>query len=115
MVGGHFATGQPLLARRPTEPFETGRWFTSRVDRYAQISVRMNKYSVPACMVGRQVRVLLHASDLVVFDGQTEIARHDRLLSKGITLFYLSNSLDVLLRNTGSLLRHPRPQHHPAN
>src|SRR3546814_4321670 len=77
-VGEHFATEQPLLAPLPTEPFETGRWFTPRVDRYAQISVRMNKYSVPACMVGRQVRVLLPASYLVVFDGKPEIARHER-------------------------------------
>jgi hypothetical protein len=43
----------------------------------------MNKYSVPARMVGRQVRVLLHASELVVFDGRTEIARHERLMTKG--------------------------------
>src|SRR3546814_3499894 len=103
MVGGHFATGQPLLARRPTEPFETGRWFTPRVDRYAQISVRMNKYSVPACMVGRQVRVLLHASDLVVFDGKTEIARHERLMTKGSTRVDLDHYLEVLLRKPGAL------------
>jgi hypothetical protein len=30
-VGEHFATEQPLLAPLPTEPFETGRWFTPRV------------------------------------------------------------------------------------
>ena len=39
-VGEHFATEQPLLAPLPTEPFETGRWFTPRVDRYAQVTVR---------------------------------------------------------------------------
>ncbi|MFG1879640.1 hypothetical protein ACGFIV_32885 [Sphaerisporangium sp. NPDC049003] len=75
-VGEHFATEQPLLAPLPAEPFETGRRFNSRVDRYAQVTVRMNEYSVPARMVGRQVRVLLHAGELVVFDGKTEIARH---------------------------------------
>ena len=37
-VGEHFATEQPLLAPVPTEPFETGRWFTPRVDRYAQVA-----------------------------------------------------------------------------
>lgn len=102
-VGEHFATEQPLLAPLPTEPFETGRWFTPRVDRYAQISVRMNKYSVPACMVGRQVRVLLHASDLVVFDGKTEIARHERLMTKGSTRVDLDHYLEVLLRKPGAL------------
>jgi hypothetical protein len=102
-VGEHFATEQPLLAPLPTEPFETGRWFTPRVDRYAQVTVRMNKYSVPARMVGRQARVLLNASDLVVFDGRTEIARHERLMTKGSTRIDLDHYLEVLLRKPGVL------------
>ena len=102
-VGEHFSTEEPLLAPLPTEPFETGRWFTPRVDRYAQIAVRMNKYSVPARMVGRQVRVLLHASNLVVFDGKTEIARHERLMTKGGTRVDLDHYLEVLLRKPGAL------------
>lgn len=67
-VGEHFATEQPLLASLLVDEFETGRWFTPRVDRYAQVTVRMNKYSVPARTVGRQARVLLNASDLIVYD-----------------------------------------------
>lgn len=102
-VGEHFATEQPLLAPLPNEPFETGRWFTPRVDRYAQIRVRMNKYSVPARMVGRQARVLLNASDLIVFDGKTEIARHERLMTKGSTRVDLDHYLEVLLRKPGAL------------
>lgn len=102
-VGEHFATEQPLLAPLPTEPFETGLWFTPRGDRYAQITVRMNKYSVPARLVGRQVRVLLHASDLVVFDGRTEIARHERLMTTGGTRVDLDHYLEVLLRKPGAL------------
>lgn len=54
-------------------------------------------------MVGRQVRVLLHASDLVVFDGKTEIARHERLMTKGATRVDLDHYLDVLLRKPGAL------------
>jgi hypothetical protein len=53
-----------------------------RVDRYARISVRTNRYSVPVRLIGRRVRVMLHASELVVYDGQTEVARHDRLIAK---------------------------------
>ena len=82
-IGEHLATEQPLLKVLPIDEFETGRWFTPRVDRYAQVTVRMNKYSVPARLVGRQVRVLLHASDLAVYDGTTEVARHERLMTKG--------------------------------
>jgi hypothetical protein len=102
-VGEHFATEQPLLAPLPTEPFETGRWFTPRVDRHAQVTVRMNKYSVHARMVGRQARVLLNASGLVVFDGRTEIARHERLMTKGSTRVDLDHYLEVLLRKPGAL------------
>ncbi|MGP5673819.1 IS21 family transposase [Brachybacterium alimentarium] len=102
-VGEHFATEQPLLAPLPTEAFETGRWFTPHVDRFAQVTVRMNKYSVPARFVGRQVRVLLHASELVVHDGQTVVARHERLMTKGGVRLDVDHYLEVLLRKPGAL------------
>ncbi|WP_211269004.1 Mu transposase domain-containing protein [Saccharothrix syringae] len=31
---------------------EAGRWFTPRVDRYAQVTVRTNRYSVPVRLIG---------------------------------------------------------------
>jgi Mu transposase, C-terminal domain len=102
-VGEHFAVERPLLKPLPDEPFETGRWFTPRVDRYSQITVRTNKYSVPVRMVGRQVRVLLRASELVVYDGRTEIARHERLPGKGDTRLELDHYLEGLLRKPGAL------------
>jgi transposase len=102
-VGDHFATEQPLLQPLPEDPFETGRWFTPRVDRYAQITVRMNTYSVPARFVGRQLRVLLHASELAVYDGRTEVARHERLMTKGATRVDLDHYLEILLRKPGAL------------
>ncbi|WP_422641180.1 Mu transposase domain-containing protein [Streptomyces glaucescens] len=40
--------------------------FTPRVDRYSQIAVRTNRYSVPVRLIGKRVRVMLHASHLVV-------------------------------------------------
>ncbi|MFJ3099347.1 Mu transposase domain-containing protein [Streptomyces hydrogenans] len=69
-IGEYFAAEQPLLAPLPDEPFETGRLFTLRVDRYSQISVRTNRYSVPVRLIGRTVRAMLHASELVVYDGR---------------------------------------------
>ncbi|MEV8442135.1 hypothetical protein AB0425_32570 [Actinosynnema sp. NPDC051121] len=48
-----FAAEALLLRRLPVEPFETGRWFTPRGDRYSQVSVRTNRYSVPVRMIGR--------------------------------------------------------------
>lgn len=61
-------------ARRLTGEDETGRLVSLRVDRYAQVSVRTNGYSVPVGLIGR-VRVMLHASEVVVYDGRKEVAR----------------------------------------
>lgn len=102
-IGEYFAHEQPLLTPVPVDVFETGRWFTPRVDRYSQVTVRMNKYSVPARLVGRQVRVLLHASDLVVYDGRTPVCRHERLMTKGAVKLDLDHYLEVLVRKPGAL------------
>jgi hypothetical protein len=102
-VGEHFAIEAPLLKPLPAEPFETGRWFTPRVDRYSQITIRTNRYSVPVRLIGRQVRVLLHASELVVYDGRTEVARHERLLAKAATRLDLDHYLEALVGKPGAL------------
>ncbi|MGW2206975.1 IS21 family transposase [Streptomyces sp. NPDC001774] len=102
-VGDYFAIEQPLLGPLPTDHFETGRLFTPRVDRYSQISVRMNRYSVPVRLIGRQVRVLVHASEIVVYDGRTEVARHERLATRAGVRLELDHYLEGLLRKPGAL------------
>ncbi len=76
-IGEYFAAERPLLRPLPEEPFETGRLFSLRVDRYTQVSVRTNRYSVPVGLIGRTVRVMLHASEVEVYDGRREVARHE--------------------------------------
>ncbi|WP_407699545.1 Mu transposase domain-containing protein [Streptomyces ferrugineus] len=44
---------------------------------------RTNRYPVPVRLVGRLVRVLPHAREAVAYDGRTEVARHERLVTKG--------------------------------
>ena len=56
--------------------FETALTLTPRVDRYAQIMVRCNQYSVPARFIGHRVRVKLSASHVTVYDRTTVVARH---------------------------------------
>lgn len=102
-IGEYFAAEQSLLAPLPEEPFETGRLFTLRVDRYSQISVRTNRYSVPVRLIGRNVRAMLHASELVVYDGREEVARHERLIAKGGTRLELDHYLEALVRKPGAL------------
>ncbi|MFD0354350.1 hypothetical protein ACFVHW_11510 [Streptomyces sp. NPDC127110] len=59
-IGQDFATEQPLPAALPEDPFETGRLSAPLVDRYSQICVRMNRYSVPVRLIGRTVRHAPH-------------------------------------------------------
>ncbi|MFE3456626.1 hypothetical protein ACFXKD_03715 [Nocardiopsis aegyptia] len=73
------------------------------MDRHSQISVRTNRYSVPVRLIGRTVRVMLHASELVVYDGRQEVARHERLKAKGQVRLELDHYLEVLLRKPGAL------------
>ncbi|MBM2623912.1 IS21 family transposase [Actinoplanes sp. LDG1-06] len=102
-IGEMFAIEQPRLVPLPDEPFETGTWLGPRVDRYSQVTIRTNRYSVPVRLVGRQVRVHLHASHLVVYDDRTEVARHERLMAKGRTRLDLDHYLEALLRKPGAL------------
>jgi hypothetical protein len=101
-VDEYFAIEQPLLMPLPQEPFETGRLFTPRVDRYSQITVRTNRYSVPTRLIGKRVRVVLHASHLVVYDKNVEVARHERLIAKGGCRLDLDHYLEALIRKPGA-------------
>ncbi|MFB7501406.1 hypothetical protein ACFC09_43230 [Streptomyces sp. NPDC056161] len=102
-IGEYFAAERPLLAPLPEEPFETGRLSTPPVDRYSQICVRMNRYSVPVRLIGRTVRVMLHASELVVYDGREEVARHERLIARNESRLDLDHYLEALIRKPGAL------------
>jgi transposase len=101
-VGEYFRQEQHLLRPSPTEPFETGQWFTPRVDRFSQISVRGNTYSVPVRFIGHQLRVLLHANDLLVFDGRQLVIQHERLGGRHGSRLVLDHYLEALLRKPGA-------------
>jgi hypothetical protein len=102
-VGHDFAFEKTLLRPLPAEEFPTWLTLTPRVDWYARITVRVCHYSVPARLTGRRVRVQLGASGLVVFDGRTEVARHERSGGKGGHVLVLDHYLEVLQRKPGAL------------
>ncbi|WP_411572700.1 Mu transposase domain-containing protein [Streptomyces xanthophaeus] len=56
------------------------------MDRYGQVSARTNRYSVPVRLIGQMVRIVLHPSELVVYDGSKEVARHERMIAKDSSL-----------------------------
>ena len=102
-VGEHFAFERALLRPLPGEVFETGLTLTPRVDRYARITVRQCHYSVPARLIGHRVRAVLRASELLVFDGRTQVARHERAAARGAQSLNLDHYLEVLIRKPGAL------------
>jgi hypothetical protein len=65
--------------------------------------VRCCHYSVPAGLIGRQVRVLPRASEVIVFDGRREVARHPRAVAKGSQTLVLDHYLEVFTRKPGAL------------
>lgn len=102
-VAEHFSFEQPLLQALPTEVFETGLLLTPRVDRYGRVIVRQCHYSVPAHLIGHRVRAVLRACELIVFDGGTEVARHERARVRGSQTLVLDHYLEVLVRKPGAL------------
>ena len=67
-VGHDWAFEKTLLRPLPTDAFDTALTLTPRIDRYAQIMVRCNQYSVPARSIGHRLRVKLSASAVTVYD-----------------------------------------------
>lgn len=102
-IGQDFETEQPFLAPLPAEEFDPGLVLTPRVDRSSMITVRMVKYSVPARFIGRKMRVSLRASEVVVFDGRTPVARHRRVAARSGQSVQLDHYLEVLKTKPGAL------------
>jgi transposase len=102
-IGECFAIEAPLLAPLPDGGLGTRLLLTPTVDRFSTITVRTNQYSVPARFIGRKLRVMLGATDLIVFDRRTEVARHPRLFDRGGCHLVLDHYLEILLRKPGAL------------
>lgn len=102
-VGHDFASDRAALAPLPADRFDPGLVLHPRVDRSSMVTVRMARYSVPARLIGRQVRVSLRASELVVFDGRTPVARHERVVARGGESVQLDHYLEVLRHKPGAL------------
>ena len=102
-IGQDLADERPHLNPLPVETFDPGLVLHPRVDRSAMVMVRMARYSVPARLIGRRMRVSLRASELVVFDGRTVVARHTRVVARGGTSIVLDHYLEVLKTKPGAL------------
>ncbi len=102
-VGQDWAFEKTLLRPLPAESFDTALTLTPRVDRYAQVMVRCNQYSVPARFIGHRLRVKLSASAVTVYDRNSVVARHQRAIGKGAKVLDLDHYLEILRRKPGAL------------
>lgn len=101
-VGVAFAAEAARLAPLPAEDFDCGLTLTPTVRRDSRIVVRHSRYSVPARLIGRTVRVSLRANELVVFDGARQVACHPRSAGRACH-DDLDHYLEILLAKPGAL------------
>lgn len=102
-VGADFAAEAPFLLPLPADRFDPALSLSTRVDRYARVTVRQCYYSVPARLIGQRVRVSLSAEDLRVFDGSRLVATHPRLTNRGASDLVLDHYLEILLGKPGAM------------
>jgi hypothetical protein len=103
-VGEQLSVERPLL-RQIESPFDATELTTVRVDAKALITVRQNKYSVPASLAGLKVTAAIGAAEVRVFHRDKEVASHERLHAKHGTRASLDHYLELLARKPGALAR----------
>jgi transposase len=103
-VGAAFAQEFPTLGPLPAEPFDHASLLSARVDTHARISVRQNRYSVPARLAGRRVTVRLSATHVEVLDGSVTVALHERAAGRHVDVLELDHYLEVLTKKPGATL-----------
>lgn len=102
-VGQDWATEQLVLNLLPEDRFEPGVSVTPIVDRSALVTIKQAKYSVPASLIGRRVRAILRASEVLVYDGRRLVARHERVGVRNGQAVQLDHYLEVLKFKPGAL------------
>jgi transposase len=77
-VGQAFEVEKPYLLPLPTNPFSTDMVLSIRSGKTIYVRFDLNDYSIPPESVGRPLTLLVSATTVRIFDGQTEVARHRR-------------------------------------
>jgi hypothetical protein len=101
-VAEQHAIERPLL-RALAPAFDASEIAVVRVDAKALITVRQNRYSVPVALAGLRVQARVGAGEIVVFHGDREVARHERLHGRFQTRALLDHYLELLRRKPGGL------------
>lgn len=104
-VGEMLARERTLLADLPAEPHCTAEEASPRVDSKAMVTIRQNRYSVPARLAGMRVRAQVGARGIALWHDGKVVATHERLAGKHGASAQLEHYLDLLTRKPGALAR----------
>ena len=102
-VGEDFAREALTLQPLPSEPFDTARLLSARVDAKARVSVRQRFYSVPAQLAGQRVTVRLGPTEVTRLPDGRVGATHERAFQRGAEDLVLDHYLEVLWHKPGAL------------
>jgi hypothetical protein len=93
------------LRALPTEPFQTARIETARVDAKGCARVSTNRYSVPIKLVHLRIEYRLHATRIEFVHEGRVVASHPRLQGKHGIRVCLDHYLELLWHKPGALTR----------
>lgn len=101
-VGELMEIERRVLRPLASERFELAELATCRVDEKARIKVKQARYSVPASLVGRTVRVRIFPLQIEITYRGRLVAAHDRVRLRGAEQLVLEHYLDVLWDRPGA-------------
>ena len=104
-VGAMLDRERRLLTPLPVEPHCTAEEANPRVDSKAMVTVRQNRYSVPARLTGMRVRAQVGAREIAIWHDGAIVATHERLAGHHGASAQLEHYLDLLSRKPGALAR----------
>ena len=104
-VGEMLERERRLLADLPAEAHCTAEEASPRVDSKAMVTIRQNRYSVPARLAGIRVRAQVGAREIAIWHDGKVVATHERLAGKHEASAQLDHYLDLLARKPGALAR----------
>jgi transposase len=104
-VGEMLTRERQLFSPLPLEPHCTTEEASPRVDSKAMVTVRQNRYSVPARLAGMRVRAQVGAREIAIWHDGGVVATHERLAGHHGASAQLDHYLDLLSRKPGALAR----------
>ncbi len=97
------AEEQQVLHKLPSHPLDCSEQLQLRVDKYATVSHKGNRYSVPDHLVGKFVEVHLYSDKLVIYQDNFKVAEHARNYGRRQWNMDIEHYLETFKRKPGAL------------